>query len=156
MAKNTNNRYIQFYTPGSAAVKVRIQEEQKWAPLPEPKPQPKILIHVDPVAMIGFVVAVCMLVMMSLGISRLNETRREVAEMERYVAQLTAENQNLTAVYENGYRPEDIRQKALDMGMVPAEEIPVEHIYVTMPPVQIQEQVTARDQITTFLSDLFA
>ena len=154
MAKNVNNHYIQFYTAGSAAVKVQIQDEQKWAPLPEVKPQPKIVIPVDPVAIIGFLVAICMLVMMAVGINQLNATRREVATMESYVAYLTAENHTLTQDYEKGYRPEDIRQRALDMGMVPAEEIPVKHIYVTMP---IQpEPETAQNRIVAFLSDLFA
>ena len=40
MAKD-NRRYIQFYTPGSTAIKVDIQDEQMWAPLPEPKPEKK-------------------------------------------------------------------------------------------------------------------
>ena len=156
MAKHSNGRYIQFYTSGTAAVKVEIQDEQKWAPLPEPKPQPKILIPVDPVAMIGFVVAVCMLLLMAAGITQLNEARQEVAAMEHYVAQLTAQHQTLATEYENGYTPNVIRPQALAMGMVPAEEIPVVHIYVTMPQAQPQEQVTFQDQITTFLADLFA
>lgn len=154
MAKNMSNRYIQFYTPGSTAVKVQIQDENKWAPLPEPKPQPKITIPVDPVALIGFVVAVCMLVMLSIGIHQLNESRREVADMERYVAQLTSENQELTATYKDSYNPEAIRQKALDLGMVPVEEIPVKHIYVTVP--LRQEPVTEQNTFLTFLTDLFA
>ena len=54
------NRYIQFYTPGTAAVKIAVQDEQTWAPLPEPKQAKKIPIYVDPVAAIGFAVAVCM------------------------------------------------------------------------------------------------
>ena len=154
MAKKADNRYIQFYTPGSAAVKVQIQDEQKWAPLPEVKLKPKFVIPVDPVAIIGFLVAVCMLVMMTAGINRLNEARREVADMEHYVAQLTAQNQTLKETYESGYKPEEIRRQALDMGMVPAEEIPVKHIYVTMPIKQ--EPANTQNQITTFLSDLFA
>ena len=154
MAKNVNSHYIQFYTAGSAAVKVQIQDEQKWAPLPVEKPKPKFVIPVDPVAIIGFVVAVCMLVMMTLGINQLNATRREVAEMEHYVAQLTAQNKALTENYQQGYNPAEVRQQALDMGMVPVEEIPVKHIYVTMP-IQ-QEQVTEQNTITTFLSNLFA
>ncbi len=151
MAKNN---YIQFYTAGSTAVKVQIQDERTWAPLPVEKPKPKYIIPVDPVAIIGFVVAICMLLMMTAGINQLNETRREVAEMEHYVAQLTAQNQTLTETYQQGYDAEHVRQQALDMGMVPAEDIPVKHIYVTMP-VQ-QEQVTTRGQITTFLTELFA
>ena len=91
MAKN-DNRYIQFYTPGSAAVKVEVQKEQDWAPLPQWHKTPKKVIPVDPVAILGFVVAVCMLVLMAVGIQQLNTARQEVAVMERYVAQLTSGN----------------------------------------------------------------
>ena len=155
MAKNTS-RYIQFYTPGTAAVKVNIQDEQQWAPLPEPKPEKRITIGVDPVAIIGFVVAVCMLVLMSVGINRLNDSRREVAAMEHYVAQLTAENQTLTQDYEAGYDLNEVRQKALDMGMVPMEEVPDKHIYVTIPHTQAAENPGLWDQVSTFLASLFA
>jgi hypothetical protein len=151
-----NSRYIQFYTPGSAAVKVQIQDEQKWAPLPEPKPEKKILIPVDPVAIFGFVVAVCMLVLMTIGINQLNYARREVATLEHYVAQLTAENNALQETYEAGYDLEEVRQKALDMGMVPVEEIAQTHIFVTMPPVQTEEPVTGWERVSTYLTGLFA
>ena len=98
-----NSRYIQFYTPGTAAVKVQVQDEQKWAPLPEPKPEEKKAIYVDPVAILGFAVAVCMLILMAVGITQLNNTRREVAALEHYVAQLTAENHALQETYAAGY-----------------------------------------------------
>ena len=155
MAKN-NSRYIQFYTPGTAAVKVQIQDEQKWAPLPEPKQEKKIVIAVDPVAILGFVVAVCMLVLMTVGINQLNAARREVATLENYVVQLTAENYTLEQTYSEGYDLEDVRQAALDMGMVSAEEIPQTRIYVTLPTVQADEPVTLWEQVTTFLTGLFA
>lgn len=155
MAKNTS-RYIQFYTPGTAAVKVNIQDEQHWAPLPEPKLEERIAIGVDPVAIIGFAVAVCMLVLMMLGINQLNSTRREVAALEHYVAQLTAENQTLTQNYEAGFNADEIRQKALDMGMVPVEQVPVKHIYVTMPNVPQTEETGLWDRVTTFVASVFA
>ena len=155
MAQN-NSRYIQFYTPGSAAVKVQIQDEQKWAPLPEPKPEKKILIPVDPVAIFGFVVAVCMLVLMTIGINQLNYARREVATLEHYVAQLTAENHTLEQTYTEGYNPDDIRQKALDMGMVSVEEIPQTQIQITIPTARAEETVTGWERITTYLTGLFA
>ena len=155
MAKD-NSRYIQFYTPGSAAVKVQIQDEQKWAPLPEPKPEKKITIPVDPVAILGFVVAVCMLILMAVGISQLNDARREVATLERYVAELTAENHALEATYSAGYNLGDVRQKALDMGMVPAEEVPQTQIYITIPHTQTTEPATMWEQVTAFLTGLFA
>ena len=155
MAKD-NSRYIQFYTPGTAAVKVQIQDEQKWAPLPEPKPEKKILIPVDPVAILGFVVAVCMLVLMTFGINQLNYARREVATLEHYVAQLTAENHTLEATYSEGYSLNEIEQKALDMGLVPAEEIPQTQIYITMPQAQSSEPASLWEQAAAFLTGLFA
>ena len=155
MAKK-ENRYIQFYTPGTAAVKVEVQDEQTWAPLPEPKRESKIEIPVDPVAVIGFAVAVCMLILMAVGISQLNAARREVVTLERYVAQLTAENYTLEATYSEGYKPERIRQQALDMGMVPVEDVPETQIYITMPPVEIGEEETLWSQVTTFMASLFA
>ena len=155
MAKDTN-RYIQFYTPGTAAVKVQIQDEQKWAPLPEPKPEKKIMIPVDPVAILGFAVAVCMLILMTVGINQLNSARREVATLEAYVAELTAENHTLQQTYSDGYNLHEIRQKALDMGMVPVEEIPRTQIYITMPPVRTVTEPTVWEQATAFLTGLFA
>ena len=151
------NRYIQFYTPGTAAVKVPIRDERDWAPLPEPKEEQKVLISVDPVAIMGFVVAVSMLILMAIGIMQLNNARREVTTLERYVAHLTAENHTLEQSYQAGYELDDIRQKALDMGMVPAEEIPQKQIYITIPPVQtVEEPITEWEQITAFLTGLFA
>lgn len=128
-----NNRYIQFYTAGSNAVKVKVQEEYKWAPLPEPKPEKKIAVRVDPVAMVAFAVAVCMLVLMAVGIGQLNSTRREVAALEAYVAQLSAENHELKETYSAGYDLERVRRSAQDMGLVPVEDISQSHIYITMP-----------------------
>lgn len=151
-----DNRYIQFYTPGSTAVKVDIQDEQNWAPLPEPKKAKKLVIHVDPVAAVGFVVAICMLVLMAVGINRINGVRREVVTLERYVAELTAENHVLEKTYHDGYKPERIRQQALDLGMIPVEEVPQTSIFVTMPIVEVVEEETFWSQVTTFLSGLFA
>ena len=153
---NLNNRYIQFYTPGSAAVKVKVQEEHKWAPLPEPKPEQKLAIYVDPIAMVAFAVAICMLVLMAVGIYQLNGTRREVAALEGYVAQLSAQNHELKETYSEGYDLEDVRKAALDMGLVPVEEISQSYIYITMPQLSAEEPVTLWQQVTTFLAGLFA
>ena len=120
---NGNSRYIQFYTPGSLACKVELRREQEWAPLPEVKVVKKTVIAIDPVAVIGFVVAVAMLVLMAVGIRQLNYSRQEVAVLERYTAQLTAENNALHEEYTSGYDLENVRRKAMDMGMVPAEDV---------------------------------
>jgi hypothetical protein len=151
-----NSRYIQFYTSGSAAVKVEIQEEHKWAPLPEPKAAKPVVFHVDPVAIIGFVVAVSMMILMAVGITQLNTARREVATLEGYVSQLNAEYTQLQTTYRESYDLEEVRQKALDMGMVSAESVPVNHIYITMPQIEIVEEPTFWEKTTAFLAGLFA
>ena len=73
MAKNTS-RYVQFYTPGSVACKVEIRQEREWAPLPAAKPKPTKVIPVDPVAILGFLMAIGMLVLMAIGINHINTT----------------------------------------------------------------------------------
>ena len=151
-----NNRYIQFYTPGTAAVKVEIQKEQNWAPLPELRPEERKAVYIDPVAIMGCIVAVCMLILMAVGINQINTARREVAAMERYVAELTAEHQVLEETYASGYNLSDIRRKAMDMGMVPAENIAQTPIFVTVQLPEEPEPVTAWQQFTAFLAGIFA
>ena len=153
---NKNSRYVQFYTSGTAAVKVKIQEEYKWAPLPAPKPEKKIAVFVDPVAMVAFAVAVCMLVLMAVGIHQLNSTRKEVAALEGYVAQLSAENHTLQETYSAGYDLDKVRTAALDMGLVSVEEIPQSHIYITIPQVQEAAPVSNWQRFTAHLAGLFA
>ena len=151
-----NNRYIQFYTPGTAAVKVEVQNEQNWAPLPEPKPKERKKVYIDPVAILGCVVAVCMLILMAVGIDQLNVQRREVAALEQYVAQLTAENQALEEEYTSKCNMSDIRRKALELGMVPAEDVVETTIYITLNPQPAPAPETPWTQFTAFLSGIFA
>ena len=155
MAK-INNRYIQFYTPGSTAVKVAIQEEQHWLPIPEARPTKKTIIRVDPISVIGFAVAICMLILLAVGVAELNSARREVNALEHYIAQLTAENSELQETYSAGYELRDIEQKALNLGMVPAEEAVTSHIYITVPHAQVTEEATLWGRVTTYLTSLFA
>ena len=155
MAKNTKN-YIQFYTAGSTAVKVQIQDERTWAPLPVEKPKPKFIIPVDPVAIIGFAVAICMLVMMAVGMVRLNAERERTATMENYVQLLQQENVRLQAEFDAECNLEEIEKTALALGMIPAEEAQHTPITVEAPQVPEVETVTLWDRIGTFLSGLFA
>ena len=155
MAKD-NSRYIQFYTAGSAAVKVDVQDENLWAPLPEAKPAKKITIRLDPVSVIGFVVAVCMLACLAVGIMQLNDSRREVAAMERYVAQLSARNYELEETYRSSIHLEEVREQALEMGMVPVAERPDTHIFVTLPQAEVTEEPTVWERAAALLTSLFA
>lgn len=155
MAK-INNRYIQFYTPGTAAVKVAVQEEQYWLPIPEPKKEKKTIIRVDPISIAGFAVAVCMLILLAVGVGQMNAERREVNALEHYIAQLTAENRALEETYSGGYELWDIEQKALNMGMIPVEEVKTYHIYIPATYVQQEKVSSGWEKVTTYLTGLFA
>ena len=154
MAK-LNNRYVQFYTPGSAAVKVQLQEEQFWLPIPEHKQVKKTVIRIDPVSIIGFAVAICMLIMLAIGINQLNAARREVAALEHYVAQLTAEQHALEETYAAGYNLNNVEQQALNWGMIPQEKVLTSRIFISPDYTDLPEP-TVWNRVTTYLADLFA
>ncbi|MBQ7341041.1 MAG: hypothetical protein IJW41_02605 [Oscillospiraceae bacterium] len=147
-------QYIRYSTDGSAARK----------PLPAFAPwqakaalkiftQKRIRVYVDPVAILGIAVAVCMLVMMAVGMFRLQSVRQEAAELQSYVTQLSAENKALENEYEGGYDLQNVEQTALALGMVPSEEI--QRISVTLPETQVQ-QMSFAQRIGNFLAGLFA
>ena len=158
MAKKVETgRYIQFYTGGSAAQKVELVDEREWAPLPEYQIRKKKLIHIDPLAITSIFVAIFLMITMMIGVNKLVEQRTEATQMEAYVAQLQAENRTLSKQYAAGYDLSIIENTARNMGMIPMEESNQITIYV---PAEISEEpiqsVTLWDQLTTFLTGLFA
>ena len=156
MAQKKTSRYIQFYTAGSAAQKVELVDEREWAPLPEYQLRRRKAIHIDPVAIIGILVAVFLMATMLLGVNQLVNARQEAMQMEEYVAQLQAENHELSQKYAEGYDLSIVEKTALNMGMVPVEQAPQITIQVQMPEVETVQSVTLWEQITTFLTGLFA
>ena len=153
MAKNN---YIQFYTAGSAAQKVELVDEREWAPLPEYQLRRRKTIHIDPVAIIGILVAVFLMGTMLLGVNQLVGARQEAMQMEEYVAQLQTENHELSQKYADGYDLGVVEMTALNMGMVPKDQAPQISIQVQMPEVDTAQNSTLWEQFTTFLTGLFA
>ena len=155
MAKRPNVEYIRFYTDGSAALKPELVQPKQPKAKAAPKKAKRIKIFVDPVAMLSIVVAVCMLATVLTGFVRLKQARDQVAIMEEYVEDLQAEHTILTRRYESGYDLEKIRQTALALDMIPAEQ--ATHISMELPQ-QEQEapQLTMWERISTFLTGLFA
>ena len=117
-------QYIRYSTDGSAA-RQPLPAHAPWQAKAVLKTLTKrrVRICVDPVAIAGIVVAACMLVMMTVGIFRLQSIRQQAERMENYVTRLSAEHKALTNEYENGYDLESIKQTALALGMVPVEEV---------------------------------
>lgn len=156
MARSSDIQYIRLYTDGSAARQI---EEPRPLPKKRKKPRPRpvktVAIHVDPLALGGIVVALVMLVMMAVGMARLDSANQELERMESYVLQLQQENLDLQDAFDHGYDLEEVRRSAMALGLVPEEEVP--HVQIQLPqPADAQENVSWWDHFLVFLTQLFA
>jgi cell division protein FtsL len=158
MTRKPEIQYVgQFYVHGSEARALALEEERKQAKARRPlaRLQQVELIYVDPVAALGIVVAVAMLIMMVVGISQLRVEHKKTAEMEQRVEQLQMEKVALQAQYDEECDLEAIHKTALALGMIPQEDavrIPIE-IEV---PSQELPRANLWQRIGTFLTGIFA
>ncbi len=147
--------YVQFYTVGTAAQKVEVRK----AELPEAVILPTVVrkrkkVFVDPVAIFGMIVAVCMLLTMFVGVQQLRQVQQDADAMEKYVLHLQQVNEEKKEIYHSSYTLEEIEKTALALGMVPADQVSHRNIDVTEP--MPEQEPTAWESFTTFLSGLFA
>lgn len=154
MARKSDIQYVRFYTDGSAARKLAPVAPLKTIKLPKPKSKKRRIVHIDPLAFAGILMAAVMLIMMAVGIGQLNTARQEMQMMDNYVQTLTGENQQLQKTFEESYDLEQLEKTALALGLVPENQ--VKHITVQLPPVQQTEEPSTWEQICTFLTGLFA
>ena len=155
MAQRLPIEYVQFYTLGTAAQKVEVAKPK----LAEPVFLPPVVhkrkrIFVDPVAIVGVLVAVCMLFTMFVGVHHLRQVRQDTDAMEQYVLHLQNINQEKKDFYHDSYSLEEIEKTALALGMVPMNQ--VTHQTIDISELAPQETPSVWDSVGTFLSDLFA
>ena len=153
MAQNLRVQYVQFYTGDSTARKLDIPAP-KAAPKVRTKKQKRILVHIDPVAIFGIVVAAVMLVLMAVGYIRLQNAREENLMMENYVSSLRRENAALQEEYITGFDPEQVEKTALALGLIPREQAKRVSIMVTQP--QETPIPSGWDHLIAVLAGLFA
>ena len=155
MARQPQVQYINFYTAGSAAYRYEEPIPKKAeVKLPKPRRKKRIILRVDPVAVIGICMAVVMLCMMISGVCDLVQARQEKAQMAAYVQQLQQENAQLQAEYEQGYDLDEIYEIAITMGMIPAEQ--AEHITVSVTHMEAEQEPSGWENFCIFLAGLFA
>ena len=154
MAQRVDVQYIQYNTQNSAARRVLPAIAPYFRPLPAAKKRRVQRICVDPVALVGIVVAVCMMVMMAVGINQLCVEQEKSAVMADYVQRLEIRNDQLKAEYAASCDLEAVEKTALALGMIPAED--AARTTITVELVQPQEEVTLWSRIGTFLTGLFA
>ena len=156
MAQRVDVQYIHFYTQGSAARKIQPAVKEQTGTLPQIKKKKVQRIYIDPVATLGTVVAICMLVMMVVGINQLRTEQQKTAEMVSYVEQLQAKNTALQAQYEEECDLEAVEKTALALGMIPQPQASHTSIQVELPVAENDLQVSLWQRIGTFLTGLFA
>ena len=154
MAQRVDVQYVQFYTQGNAARRIMPAITARLRELPNIRKRKLLRVYVDPVAALGIVVAVSMLIMMALGVSQLQVQQEKTMVMEQYVQQLQMENRQLQAEYAAQCDLDAVEKTALALGMIPQQE--AAHISITVEPPQAQESVTLWNRIGTFLTGLFA
>ena len=146
----------QFYVHGSEARQLQMQEQKRQAKtrLPLLRLQAIEKIYVDPVALVGIAVAVVMLVTMVLGAVQLKRDWDQYERVSAYVSDLKRENARMSHAYHSSYDLEDIKSKALAMGMVPKSQLQTMTVSVTVP--QQEAEPTRIEEIKLFLEGLFA
>lgn len=157
MTQKPKIQYIgQFYVPGSEArvLAPKIKKKKAKTKLPAVKREKVGAIYIDPVAIAGIAAAVALLAVMVLGALQIQDDWAEYNTMSRYVSQLKSENAQLKTTYRAGYDLEDIRVKAVGIGLVPKEESQTMSITVTVP--QREPEPTLWDDIVWFFQGLFA
>ena len=157
MVQKPKIQYVgQFYVHGSEARALELEEERKKAKARRPlaRLQQVELIYVDPVAVAGILVAVVMLMTMVTGALALKTDWAEYEQMATYVSYLKKENAKLAEEYRAGYDIDDIRSKALALGMVSRNELKTRTVTVTVP--EQEPEMSRVDQIRTYFEDMFA
>ena len=155
MAKGAQVQYIRFAVDGSAARKMeKAPTPFKKLTLPKVRKRKSVCICIDPVAIFGICVAVCMFIVMAAGLHQYAKQQEKVARMQAYVEELRAENDALEQTYMESYDAAEVERTALALGMVPKAQ--AETVSLEVPAPAQQESVTIWERIGTFLTSIFA
>lgn len=154
MARQLDVQYVRYYTDGSAARNIAPSVSRKTQRLPGiPKKKRRIVVHVDPVAIAGILMAGIMLILMTVGMVELSQAKAEAARMEAYVQTLQQEHAALQTTFDEGYDRSQVEHMAKALGMVPGEQ--VQRISISVPAEQ-EQGPGFWENVTTFLAGLFA
>lgn len=156
MTQKPEIQYIgQFYSYGSEArsPEIRVPAENP-APVRSVAPKKKIRVYVDPVALVGILVAVAMVLLMAVSTVEYVDAVQECEAMETYVVQLRDNHSVLTHNYLASIDWDYVESTARAIGMVPAAEAARETVRVTMP--EPKQEPTLWDDLRWFFSGLFA
>ena len=157
MVKKPDIQYIdRFYVHGSEARVLELKPKKRIIKtvLPLSVPDNTIKIAIDPVAVCGIVVAVALLVMLVIGMVQYVHVYDRYQAMMDHVVSAQNENVELRETYRSGIDLEQVREKALAMGMIPIEEAQTVTIRAELP--QREPEMTAWEDFVWLCKGLFA
>ena len=157
MVQKPDIQYVtQFYSYGSEAkvLELKPKTPKKKFVLPKAIPQQKIRIRVDPVAWAGIAIAIVMVVLMAVSVSSYLDTCADYEVMTNHVISLQNFNIEKQQEYAKLYDLDDVREKALALGMIPIEEAEVVIIHPVIP--EPEPEIPWWENISWFLKGLFA
>jgi len=154
MAYKPEIQYVgQFYVYGSEAKQVAPKRKPQFQ-LPKPKSVKIEKIYVDPVALLGIVAAVVMLVAMVIGACQIHSSWQEYEKTVHELSVLQREHARLEHNYNVNIDLEKVAAEAQNMGLVPLDQIPSMSVRVTMPVPE--PEMTVWDEFVWFIQGLFA
>lgn len=155
MVEKPKIQYVrEFYTYGSEAKKLDIQRFRlPRTTLPEERLYKPENIVLDPVAIVGIVAALVLLMVMAFGVVEIQDDWAEYRATENYISSLNVKNSQLKLQYQQGYDLEEVKSKALGLGLVPVEEAKTMTINVTVPEPRHEE--TLKERILWFWNGLW-
>lgn len=155
MAMKTEVRYINAYVSGTCVPQPeKMPQKRSSARLPKAKKQQKWLISVDVVALVGIFAAVVLSISMIMGLVQMNNARQEAKMYKEYALSLQEQNTQLRDTYYASYDTEEVREIALQMGMVPVEQ--VQHLQMTVQEPQQTAEPSGWESFWAFLVGMFA
>ena len=157
MERKPDIQYVhQFYIHGSEAkvLELKPAKRQQKTKLPQALPQKVTQVRLDILSLCGIIVAVSLLVCMLVGMSQLKNSYYEHQQLEQYVIGLQNENIKLEQDYRNSYDLDDIREKALAIGLIPLEQAKTVAVQIVIP--QPEPEPTFWESIAMAFEELFA
>lgn len=135
MTRKPDIQYIgQFYIHGSEARQPEYKQEKKTkVSLPMPHLGEDRVLYLEPLAIIGVVMALVLLFTMVVGTLQIQDAWTEYERMSAYTSGLRKTNAELWNTCHNGYKLDEVRITALSMGLVSVSDVEVIHVDVTVP-----------------------
>ena len=158
MASRVEVQYVQFYTDGSAAKKIAAPTPKKHIQeKPVQKRAKRKVIRIDPVAVLSLAVCLALFITLGLGIGKVQQAKRENAQMAQYVETLTQKNESLAQEYAAGYDLHEIEKTAIALGMVHSDQASHRGVTIQMEAqTPVQPQMNFWQNLVAFFSNIFA